>query len=263
MPSSRYWRFKIINRKEKTRKFKMIFFWFFFTAAFLTILWSFSFSPFFKITEIKLPENNLVAINDVRQLIDNIMPLKLGENLLILPINRLKSELAAAFPAITDITIKKELFHALKIDFIKRVQIGIWCNNANCYYFDKEGIIFKDAPQTEGALILKIKDFSPKEVLSGNRALNYEQLKFIIDFNNKIGEKNQLKIIEFKIKPEPNIDLEAITNGDWLIYLDSAQDPSVLVNNLMIVLNESIKNKIKDLKYVDLRIPKHVYYIYK
>ncbi|MCX6812881.1 MAG: hypothetical protein NTV77_00080 [Candidatus Azambacteria bacterium] len=267
MPSSKYWRFKTIKKEEKAKRWEVILFWFFFAAAFLTIAWAFLFSPFFKITKIKLPENDIVTDNDIHKLIINSAPLNLGENIFILSKNQIKSGLAAIFPAITDINIKKELFHGLIVNFEKRIQIGIWCHPAadqpqgdNCYYFDKEGIVFKEAPQTEGALILKIEDLEKKEVSLDDRVLNYDQLKFITEFNNKITENNQFKIIKFKITPSANFDLEAITNRGWLIYLNQNQDPVLEANNLFTILNEVIKNKASNLEYIDLRIPSRIFY---
>ncbi|MDP2946066.1 MAG: cell division protein FtsQ/DivIB [bacterium] len=260
MPSSKYWRFKTIKKEERTKRWKVIFFWFFFTLAFLTIMWSFFFSPFFKITEIKLPENDVVTKNDIHKLMVSSAPLNLGENIFILSKNRVKSGLTAAFPAITNISIKKELFHGLIVNFEKRIQIGIWCNETNCYYFDKEGIVFKEAPQTEGALILKIEDFEKKEASLGDQVLNNDRLKFIAEFNNKITENNQFKIIEFKITPSANFDLEAITDRGWSIYLDQNQDPVSEANTLFTILNEVIKNKASNLEYIDLRLPSRVFY---
>ncbi len=270
MPSSKYWRFKTIKKEERVKRRKVIFFWFSFTVAFLTIMWSFFMSPFFKITEIKLPENDFITNNDIHKLMINSAPLNLGENIFILSKNRIKSGLAAAFPAITDISIKKEPFHGLIVNFEKRIQIGIWCHPAsdqpqadNCYYFDKEGIVFKEAPQTEGALILKMEDFEKKEVSLGDKILSNEHLFFITTFNNKIIENNQFKIIEFKIKPNPSVDLEAITSKNWSIYLDQNQDPVLEANNLFTILNEVIKDKTSSLKYIDLRLPSRVFYKFR
>ncbi|MCX6813773.1 MAG: hypothetical protein NT078_00895 [Candidatus Azambacteria bacterium] len=260
MPSSRYYRLKTLTSEERIRRRKRILFWFFFTAAFLFIIWSFLMSPFFEITEIKLPENDIITNDDIHKFIIGSAPLNLGKNLFILSKNRIKSDLAAAFPVITDINIKKELFHGLIINFEKRIQIGIWCNDSDCYYLDKKGIIFKKAPLTEGALILKIKDFEKKEVSLGDQVLNNDRLKFITEFNNKIIENNQFKITEFKIRPSANFDLEAITDRNWSIYLDQNQDPLLEANNLFTILNETIKNKTSNLEYIDLRIPSRVFY---
>lgn len=245
----------------------MIIFWFVFAAAFISIMWLFFMSPFFKITKITLPENDIVPKNEINNLVANNAPLNLGENIFIFSKNKMKLSLVAAFPAITNISVKKELFHGLDINFEKRIPIGIWCQptdtkpeTGNCYYLDKEGIIFREAPTTEGSLILKIRDSEKKDIAPGNQVLNNNQLKFIIEFNDEIIEKNQFKIMEFSIKPSANFDLRATTDQGWSIYLDQNQNPALEASNLFTILNDAIKNKIKNLDYVDLRIPSRIFY---
>lgn len=260
MPQSRYWRFKTIDKKERNQKRKKFLFWVFFAAAFLTVMWWFFVSPFFKITKIVQPENNIVTNEDIWQLILTNLPFKAGQNILLLLKDDLKTDLAAAFPAITDIKINKKFFHSLMIDFAERTPIGIWRQITNCYYFDKEGIIFKEAPETEGALILKITDLENSNVRLGNKVIKDDLLKFINDFYNQIDNFKKFKIIEFKIKPAANIDLEAITDENWSIYLDPTQNSESEANNLLTVLTETLKNRTYNLDYVDLRIPSRVFY---
>lgn len=256
MPSSRYYRVKTLTREEKLERLKKAAYWFFWSAAFFSAAWSLLLSPFIKITEITLPENDVMASDTVSNAVSNQLPLGLSANLFLLSKNHLKNELASLFPAITKIEIDKEFFHTLKIDFIKRMPLGIWCS-ANCYYFDEDGIIFKEAPVSEGSLILKIND-NKTGVSLGDQVLSSDQLRFITEFNNKIGDNNKFKIIEFKIKPAP--DLEAVTSGGWSIYLDQSQNPSVAASNLLIILDEAVKNKASNLEYIDLRIPTRVFY---
>lgn len=266
MPSSRYYRFKSISKEERKRKREVIVFWFFFTSGFLTIMWAFFLSPFFKITDIKIPANDIVANENINQFIENELPFGLGKNLFFMPKNELGADLAAAFPTITDIIIKKELFHSLNIDFERRIQIGFWCHPTgdepradNCYSFDKEGIIFKEAPLSEGSLILKIKDIK-NQGLIGDKMIDERDLKFILAFNDEIDKINRFRIMEFKIKPSPNIELEAITDKEWSIYLDKNQNPATTANNLLMILNETVKNKVSGLEYIDLRIPTRIFY---
>src|SRR3989344_3587595 len=115
MPSSRYYRFKTTEEKERKRQLTARFFWSAFTIALLTIIWSFFMSPFFKITEIQLPESDIVTKKDINGLISVNLPFKIGKNLLLLASNTLKKDLAAAFPTITNLSIRKELFHTVTV----------------------------------------------------------------------------------------------------------------------------------------------------
>ena len=122
MPSSRYYRFKTADEKERKRKLKTTLFWSVFTVAFLTIIWLFFISPFFKITQIQLPESDIVTKEDISGLIAANLPLKIGENILLFSSGRLKAALAITFPTITNLKIRKKLFHTIVIGFEKRVQ---------------------------------------------------------------------------------------------------------------------------------------------
>jgi len=266
MPSSRYYRFKTISREEKIKKLKILFSLLFLLTIILTAFWLIFLSSLLKIQNINFSDNTVLNRDDALNIISNIAPFGLGENLLILSKSRLKSELAATFPFITDITIKKKLFHTVIIYFYKRIQIGIWCRPAggepqadNCYYFDKDGVVFADTPETEGSLILKIKDLSKNDILLGDKVLDNNQINFIIDFSSKVAENNKFKILLFKIKPNPSVDLEAITDKNRSIYLDEKQYPAAVVNNLLSILEEVVKNT-GNLEYIDLRIPNRVFY---
>ena len=259
MSSSRYYRFKTISKEEKIKKLKILFSLLFLLTIILTAFWLIFLSSLLKIQNINFSDNTVLNRDDALNIISDIAPFGLGENLLILSKSRLKSELAAAFPSVTDITIRKKLFNTIIINFDKRIQIGIWCNDKNCFYFDKDGVAFADTPETEGSLILKIKDLSKNDILLGDKVLDDNQINFIINFSDKVAENNKFKILEFKIKPNFSVDLEAVTDKNWSIYIDEKQDPAMAVNNLLSILEEAVKNT-GNLEYVDLRIPSRVFY---
>lgn len=263
MPSSRYYRFKTASREERERKTRALIFWGVFTAGLIAIIWMLFISPLLKITEIRVPESDVVTKEKIGELIAGNLPFKMGENLLLLSSARLKTDLAAVFPTITNLKIRKELLNTLAVNFEKRVQVGFWCNESNCYSFDKDGIIFKEAPASEGSLILKIKDFDKKLVLIGDKILDDDRLSFIFSFYDAVEKTDNFKITEFKIKPASDIDLEAVVNNDWAIYLDPAQNPEAEASNLFTVVNEALKSKLNNLSYVDLRIPSRIFYKFK
>ena len=263
MPSSRYYKFKEVNREERIKKLKSLFLFFGIFCLFIGIIWTIFLSPTFKIKNVDIISDCVyLGSNDIKKIISDIAPLGLKENLLVVSNSRLKSELAAMFPAITDISVKKKLFNTITVNYKKRIQVGIWCNSVNCYYFDKEGIIFADAPRTEGGLILKITNLSKNDISLGGKVLDDNRIHFIIDFIDSVGKIDKFKILEFKIKPSPSVDFEAVTDAGWLIYLDDNQEPTSAVNNLLTILDEAVKNT-GNLEYIDLRIPSRIYYCFE
>lgn len=267
MPSSRYYKFKEVSYKEKIKKIKFLFFSIGVLGLLLSIIWAVFLSPLFKIKDINIiSDSDYLNHNDIIKIMSDVAPFGLKENLIFLSKFKLKSELTATFPAITNVTIKKDLFNTLIINFKKRISIGIWCHHVvdepqanNCYYFDNEGIIFALAPQTEGSLILKIMDFSKNNVSLGNKVLDSNRINFVINFSNEINENGKFKILEFKIKPNSSVNFEAITDKNWSIYLDDTQDVKIAANNLLTILDEAVK-KTGNLEYIDLRIPSRIFY---
>ena len=63
------------------------------------------------------------------------------------------------FPSAGEVSVDVNFFEK-KVDiFVKEKEIfGILCNNRDCFVFDKEGTIFKNAPRAEGTLILRVDD---------------------------------------------------------------------------------------------------------
>ena len=267
MSSSRYYKFKKISKEERIKRLKILFFFIAILVCLLSISWLIFLSPFFEIKTISIVSENIyVTSENVAEIMSRITTFGLSNNILLLSNKRLNSELAAAFPSITDIIVAKKLFHTVTIDFNRRIQIGIWCHPMggqpqvdNCYYVDKDGIIFAKTQIIQGNLILKIEDQSKNNVSLGDRVLNNDQMNFILAFNNKIAENNKFKILKFKIKPNSSVELEAITDKNWSIYLDEKQNPTEAVNNLLSILEEAIKN-IENLEYIDLRILNRVFY---
>lgn len=267
MPSSRYYKFKEVSHKEKIKKIKFLFFSVGICGLFLVVMWVIFLSPIFKIKNIDIISNNTyLEDSDIKKIISGIAPWGLKENLIFVSNSRLKAELTAMFPAITDISVKKKLFNTLTVNFKKRIPIGIWCQPTgdelqagNCYYFDKDGIVFAGAPQTEGSLILKLTDLSKNNSSLGDRVLDKNQINFVINFSNEINENGKFKILEFKIKPNSSVNFEAITDKDWSIYLDDTQDVKIAANNLLTILDEVVK-KTGNLEYIDLRIPSRIFY---
>lgn len=268
MPSSRYYRFKTTSREERIKKLKTLFFSIGICSLFLVIIWAIFLSPILKIKNIDIiSADNHLNRDNILKTISYIAPLGFfKENLLVLSKSNLKSELSSNFPAITDITVEKKLFNTLTVNFNKRIPVGIWCHYMgseppadNCYYFDKEGIVFVRAPQTEGSLILKITDLSKNEISLGAKVLNNSRINFITTFRDTLNEINKFKILEFKINPNSSVDFEAITDNNWSIFIDDTQDPKITVNNLLTILDEAVKNS-GNLEYIDLRIPSRIFY---
>lgn len=166
-------------------------------------------------------------------------------------------------PKIAEITIEKDYFERqIKINIKERERFGVWCpspfvDNAStgegCFWFDKNGVIFSEAPQTEGNLINKVDDFSGRSLKLGESVLAekfFSNLLKIFEVLEKTGlgiKSLKLEKLEFQ---------EIITESSPKIYFSLRIDPGFTLAAI-----ESIKNLgLEKIGYIDLRVENRVYY---
>ncbi|MEA3420565.1 MAG: cell division protein FtsQ/DivIB, partial [Acidobacteriota bacterium] len=155
----------------------------------------------------------------------------------------------------------------------ERKEIGILCKvetqkeenltkdfYRDCYYIDKNGVIFEEAPQTSGTLILVIKDYSGEKAEMGKSILEKGLVAELVDLRNYLFEQLNLKVVDFAIQSKSSKDIRIDTHEGWYILFDSSRDFKKQVEALRLILERKIKGDRNNLEYVDLRIENRVYY---
>ena len=240
----------------------------------LISVYIFLFSPIFSIKTVEIYGNR--DINS-QEIIDSSN----YTNFFLATKNKIKYDLLARFPRISELEVEKSLSERkIKISIKEREEFGIVCriekieNSAsastevgtptdkieNCFYIDKGGVIFKDAPQTSGSLVILIKDYSGREYQLGEKIYNENVIDFISFAKEFLTSQINLKFLDFNILSFPPDDLKAITDEGWYILFNLQKRAEDQLQALKAVLNEKIKEGRKNLEYVDLRIKNRVYY---
>jgi cell division septal protein FtsQ len=111
-------------------------------------------SPLFKIKTVEIYGAKKINPEEIRANIEY-------KNILFVTVGGLKENLMKKFPEISRLEIEKiVLKKIIKITLTEREELGIVCKAGekdkeeiikNCFYIDKEGVIFKNAPQTSGS----------------------------------------------------------------------------------------------------------------
>jgi len=236
----------------RPRRKAMIFLWSLFLL--LILAYVLLLSPIFKIKAIKISGNRVIGDEEIQNSLKN------HNNLFLATENKLRAILIKDFPRILSLEIHKNIFEkTIDLEIVERKEAGIFCRG-ECYYIDKDGVIFEKAPQTSGTLILTIKDNSEKEVEMGKNALDKEFMAELIDLKEGLLNQSGLKVIDFIIETDVLKDLRVDTNEGWYILFDRARDLRSQLQALILVLEEKIKEGRKNLEYIDLRIENRVYY---
>lgn len=235
---------------------------------FLILVYVFLFSPLFKIKTIEVSGNKEIKTEMIKESFNY-------GNIFLLTNNKIKDNLLNNFPKILELNIEKNLLKGIvKLTIKERQRFGIICQISEqetrdkkqeiikgCFYIDKEGFTFEDAPETSGSLILLIKDYSQRDFNLGDQILEGEVVSFCSQVKEALSLETDIRVSDFIIQSFPCKDLKAITSEGWYIVFDPQRDAGGQILTLRAILGESIdQEERKELEYIDLRIENRAYY---
>lgn len=246
---------KHYRKKKVKRRRSMLFL---ICLIFLIVLvYIFLFSSLFKIQVVEIFGNKEVSSEEIK---DNF---NYG-NIFLTTENKVRDNLIKKIPKISDLEISKNLINrSVKLTIEERERLGIACHvkeeTENCFYIDNQGVIFEDAPQTSGSLILLIKDYSQREFYLGKKIFEQRIIDFISRARQDLSSEIGLIALDFNVLSFPSKDLKVMTSEGWYIIFDLEGD----IKNQLLSLKAALEEKIQErenLEYVDLRIENRIYY---
>lgn len=186
-----------------------------------------------------------------------------GENNILVSILKRESiikEITDQNPAIKKLSLEASILkNFVHLQFEERQQFGLWCipreGGEQCWWFDKDGILFSEGPQTTGTLINKVTDLSGEPLYVGKAT-----------FDNAKYQETLVKIFSFLSQSGTNINHIALKNRMLAevetthptyptIYFSLRVDPSFALQSV-----KELEKKFHTLEYIDLRVKNRVYY---
>jgi hypothetical protein len=197
-------------------------------------------------------------------------------NILFYPKSRIKNELADKFKRLKNITLLIQNKKVLVVSLSEREASYIWCGNIlpetnssdqKCYFLDKDGYIFDEAPYFSGEVYFKFYGFVNANIPSGSYFSPDNFSKFI-SFKETL-ETLKLKPVALYVTPDGDIKVflstgTASSTGPEIIFKADAELQKVEENLQAALTTEPLQSKIKSkyssLQYIDLRFGNKVYY---
>lgn len=126
----------------------------------------------------------------------------------------------ASIKVVRDISAK-----SVKIKVVERKKFAVWCEG-ECFWIDEEGVIFSEAPETEGVLVRTVRVNSERRLQVGERPLLEkearmftEAVKFLDGFGLIISsmeiEDLRFKETRVKVSKGPTIYFSLIVNPSF------------------------------------------------
>jgi hypothetical protein len=255
----------VYYRKRKNKKIKGLIF---VVCLFFLILAGIFFVLFrFKIKTIEISGNREISAEEIKSVLSY-------KNIFSATEDKIKNDLLKKFPQILELEVSRDMAkRRIEIKIKEREEFGIICRaekikqenieidqTKNCFYIDKNGVIFKDAPQTSGSLVTLIKDYSNRDYKLGEKIFEEKIMNFISETKDFLSSEVDLKVVDFDILSFPPDDLRVVIDEGWYILFNLQKEARAQLTALKAVLGEKIKDKRSELEYIDLTIENRVYY---
>jgi len=234
---------------------------------------------------VEISGNNIIESGVVKEVVNKELSGKYlfflpKTNFIFYPKGGVAETLGREFKIFTNISVKLESKGMLKISVEEREATYTWCGDAlpeesekiDCYFIEKNGYIFDQAPYFSGDVYFK---FFGRVEREGETPVGFYFHKDI--FEKLVSFKNTM--IQIGLKPS---SLVVRNDGDIELYLASKVAPpeapkiifkidsdfEKIIENLQTILTTEpleteFKEKYSSLLYIDLRFGNKVYYKFK
>lgn len=258
-----------------------------FFLFFLSLIYIFSLSAF-NINSIEITGNKIIDTEDIKEIAQNQITGKYlyflpKTNLFFYPKSNIKSELQNKFKRLKDINIAIQNQKVLVISMTEREALYTWCGEVlpelnesgeKCYFLDRDGYIFDEAPYFSGEVYFKF--YGPVDAVNKTTDGTFYGSYFSPDnFQKFIIFKKELEIMNLKpVRLLTTFDGEVmvflskgVTSNPKIIFKADADFQKVAENLQAALVTEPLqsnfKNKYSSLEYIDLRFGNKVYFKFK
>ena len=130
----------------------------------------------------------------------------------------------------------------------------------NCYYMDKNGVIFEKALETQGSFINQIVFLKTGERSLGDKVISRDKLEKLDKiFILAKGEKSPILIDFLEIKEENFSSLKIVVNKGFYILYNLNDDFSEILKIIAEIKEQKTDDDFSNLEYIDCRYLPKIY----
>lgn len=226
-------------------------------------------SAVFQVKSINISGQDKTPKSEIEGLVLKALDKKLlffnSRSIFLTDFKKITKDILDSFPVISEAKLKKEMPDTITLAVTERKTAAVFCQNGNCFYMDKAGVIFENAPSDIQMLKVRYENLDFGGQINARPARNVvgeALLSSVLGIESKLKNDFGVSLKEAVIVSEDRVNLE--TFDGWKIYLNSKGDLDWQLSKLKTLLDKEIpQEKIKDLEYIDLRFGNSAPYKYR
>lgn len=160
-----------------------------------------------------------------------------------------------------NLSVKKNLFHTLKITLTEKSQIAVWHEGDKYFYLDSEGKVINqvDPLNINSSSLPLIENLTGIEIEERQANTNQPALDYILAlFNEFKDERHGFTLDRFILDQDINTIKIAALAGPK-IYFNLAEKVADQAARLDLIIKEKLKNDFNAKEYIDLRYGNNIY----
>lgn len=227
--------------------------------------------PYFQITEIRTEGLATISEIEIRKFMEaelkgNYRHLIPKSNILFFSPRTASVALEKVYPVVREAAVRKVFPHVVSISIQERTLFAIYCAQSgkaaeveSCFFMDREGVLFRQSPNIQGALILKFTSDTASPSLGAAIFTPEEISRFDLwrgEFKNRAG----LGVLSFQFKQNSPKDIWLGTDGGFYVIVTKDSEPQKTAEIVRTVLENEIKASRAKLEYIDARFGNKVFY---
>lgn len=177
-----------------------------------------------------------------------------------------EASLKSQYPEIKAVEIEKQFPGKIFVTIAERKIWGVYCGKkdaaSECFFIDREAILFRPAPMVEGSLILTFHSDRPAPPL-GSPAFTKEDAEMFASMVEAFREGTALPVSGFSFRANAPKDVWMETESGFHIIAAKDADPKELAGIVQAVLEKEVKGRQERLEYLDARFGNKVFIKYR
>ncbi len=190
-----------------------------------------------------------------------------GQNIMFIQTIVIQQRLLNNIPQLRDVRIVRKLPGTLKIIAQEKTPALLLISSGKYHFVDSGGIVYEPArlETLPGTVlpIIKNSDETAKTTL-GTRAVEPTFVQFVLQAEASLPAVVGAQVAGIRIPSLSAREVHFQFDNNWVVRLDSTRSLDAQLRILKNLLDYSIDpQKKSQIEYIDLRIPKRVYYKYR
>ncbi len=185
------------------------------------------------------------------------------DHILFYPAKNLEAGIERQFPTLARVDLSRENLSAIRVAVVSREPEVIWCQSERCFFMDKTGFVFAEAPETATPLYYHfIDEQTATSTPLGTVALDPTRLGVLFGLATKIDALGQ-SVSELHIEKNGEVTV-LLGGGAKLLFGNGASFDDALSRLEMLLSEKGLVPRRGEtglnVDYIDLRYGNKIYF---